>query len=94
MKAVWNGKVIAESGDTIVVEGNHYFPEGSLKREYVEPSDKTTYCPWKGTANYYSLNVDGKTNDAAVWYYADPKPEAEPIRGRVAFWNGVEVSED
>ncbi len=92
-KAVWNNQVIAESNDTVIVEGNHYFPEDSLKQEYFAPSGTTTVCGWKGTANYYSLNVDGETNPDAAWYYADPKPDAEQIRGRVAFWKGVEVTE-
>ena len=92
-KAVWNHQVIAESDGTVIVEGNHYFPEDSLKKEYFVPSETTTVCGWKGTANYYSLNVDGETNPDAAWYYADPKPEAEQIRGRVAFWKGVEVTE-
>jgi uncharacterized protein (DUF427 family) len=91
MKAVWNGTVVAESQDTVVVEGNHYFPRESLRSELVAPSDTTTVCSWKGTASYYSLNVDGKENRDAVWYYADPKPAAAEIRGRVAFWKGVEI---
>ena len=91
MKAIWNGKVIAESNDTVVVEGNHYFPSASLAKEYIEESKTTTVCGWKGTANYYSLRVDGKTNPDAVWYYADPKEAAIQIKGRVAFWRGVEV---
>mgnify|MGYP001823048536 CR=1 FL=1 len=93
MKASWNGTVIAESDDTVVVEGNHYFPEGSLNREFVEESDHTSFCPWKGTANYYSLSINGERNDNAGWYYAEPKDAAAEIRGRVAFWKGVEVSE-
>lgn len=93
MKAVWNGRTIAVSDDTVVVEGNHYFPETSLRREFIEPSEHTSYCPWKGTASYYSLSVDGKHNANAVWYYADPKPEAGSIKGRIAFWKGVEVSD-
>ena len=91
MKAVWNGVVIAESDDTAVVEGNHYFPEESLRADVLRPSTKHTTCPWKGQASYYSLEVDGQVNEAAAWYYPDPKPEAEHVRGRVAFWNGVEV---
>jgi uncharacterized protein (DUF427 family) len=93
MKAVWNNTVIAESHDTVVVEGNHYFPADALKREYTQPSGHTSVCPWKGTASYLSLNVAGQTNANAVWYYPDPKPEAEKIRGRVAFWKGVVVTE-
>jgi uncharacterized protein (DUF427 family) len=91
MKAIWNGTVIAESDDTVVVERNHYFPLASVKAQYLKPSDTTTVCSWKGTANYYTLSVDGQTNPDAVWYYADPKDAAKQIRGRVAFWKGVEV---
>lgn len=91
MKAIWNGKVIAESNDTVVVEGNHYFPEGALKREYVVHSNHRTMCSWKGQASYYSLLVDGDLNPDAVWYYPDPKEAAEEIRGRVAFWKGVAI---
>jgi uncharacterized protein (DUF427 family) len=93
MKATWNNTVIAQSDDTVVVEGNHYFPQSALKREYTQPSNHTSVCPWKGTANYLSLQVNGQTNENAVWYYASPKPEAENIRGRVAFWKGVVVTE-
>jgi uncharacterized protein (DUF427 family) len=92
-KATWNGAVLAESDDTVVVEGNHYFPASSLEQEYVEGSDTHTVCPWKGTASYYSLNVGGQRNADAVWFYPDPKPEAEMVRDRVAFWRGVEVSD-
>jgi uncharacterized protein (DUF427 family) len=91
MKAIWKGAVIADSDDTVVVEGNHYFPPSALKREHFQPSAHTTVCPWKGTASYYSVTVGGDTNRDAAWYYPDPKPEAESIRGRVAFWRGVEV---
>ncbi|WP_436492832.1 DUF427 domain-containing protein [Actinokineospora sp. HUAS TT18] len=90
-KATWNGVLIAESDDTVIVEGNHYFPIDSVRREHLRPSDSTTFCPWKGTANYYSLDVDGAENADAAWYYADPKPEAIQIKDRVAFWRGVEV---
>lgn len=92
MKAIWKDTVIAESTDTVVVEGNHYFPEASLKREYVTFSNHKTTCPWKGQASYYSLIVNGEMNPDAVWYYADPKPEAAQIKGRVAFWKGVVVA--
>ena len=92
MKAVWNNTVIAESDDTVMVEGNHYFPETALKREYITFSNHKTNCPWKGQASYYSINVNGEVNTDAVWYYADPKPEAAHIKGRVAFWKGVKVS--
>ena len=93
MKATWNGAVIAQSDDTVLVEGNHYFPESTLDRQYVTFSNQKTVCPWKGTASYYSLLVDGEMNPDAVWYYPDPKPEAEMVRGRVAFWKGVKVTE-
>jgi uncharacterized protein (DUF427 family) len=92
MKAIWNNHVIAESNDTVVVEGNHYFPRAALKSEYLQPSATTSVCPWKGTANYYSLDVDGSTNKDAVWYYAEPKAAAAQIRDRVAFWKGVQVT--
>ena len=91
MKAVWNGTVIAESDDTVVVEGNHYFPLACVDAALLVPSSTTTVCPWKGTANYYTLRVDGEENRDAVWYYAEPKSAAENIRGRVAFWKGVKV---
>jgi len=93
MKAIWNGKVIAESDDTIVVENNHYFPNSAVDSSNLVESDHTSYCPWKGTANYYSLNVDGDTNANAAWFYAKPKNGAKEIEGRIAFWNGVEVTE-
>lgn len=93
MKAIWNGTVIAESNDTVVVDGNHYFPRDAVKSEFLAPSDTTTVCGWKGTANYYSLTVAGSTNTDAAWYYADPKDAAKEIEGRVAFWKGVEVVE-
>ena len=92
MKAVWKDTVIAESNDTVVVEGNHYFPESSLNRAYVTFSNHKTMCAWKGQASYYSLIVGGELNPDAVWYYPDPKPEAANIKGRVAFWKGVIVS--
>lgn len=92
MQAIWNGTVIAESADTVLVEGNHYFPADALKREYIAFSNHKTSCPWKGQASYYSLMVNGELNADAVWYYADPKPEAESIRNRVAFWKGVKVA--
>ncbi len=91
MKAVWNHMTIAESDDTVIVEGNHYFPAESLQREFFEPSATTSVCPWKGTANYYSLNVDGERNVDAALYYAEPKDAAREIKGRVAFWRGVTV---
>ena len=91
MKATWNGKVIAESDDTKVVEGNHYFPAESVNKEYVKASSKNTTCPWKGEASYYSLVVDGKENTDAAWYYPAPKSAAAEIKDHVAFWKGVEV---
>ena len=91
MKATWNGTVIAQSDDTVVVDGNHYFPASSLKREYVTFSNHRTSSPWKGEASYYSLLVDGELHADAVWYYADPKPEAQMLKDRVAFGNGVKV---
>ena len=91
-KATWNGTVLAESDSTVVVEGNHYFPDDSLIRDHFEESDYRTHCPWKGDASYYDIVVDGERNAAAAWYYPDPKPAASEIRGRVAFWRGVEVS--
>ena len=91
MRAIWNGIVLAESDDTVVVEGNHYFPAESLDRRYVLESDKHTVCPWKGVASYYTLEVDGERNPNAAWYYPDPSRAAEQVRGRVAFWRGVEV---
>ena len=91
MKAIWNDTVIAESDDTVLVEGNHYFPESALNHEVVTFSNHRTSCPWKGEASYYSLLVNGELNPDAVWYYPEPKAEAENIRGRVAFWKGVKV---
>lgn len=91
MKAIWNGETIAESDDTIVIEGNHYFPADSIKKEYFQGSSTNTVCPWKGTASYYTLNVDGKENKDAAWYYPEPKEMAKGIKERVAFWKGVEV---
>ena len=91
MKAIWKGVVIAESDDAVVVEGNHYFPESSLKREYTTFSNHRTSCPWKGQAQYMSLLVNGEMNPDAVWYYAAPLPAAAEIKGRVAFWKGVQV---
>ena len=90
-RAVWNGTVIAESETTEVVEGNHYFPPESLKREFVRDSATTSVCGWKGTASYYTIEVDGQQNTDAAWYYPEPKSEAQQIRGYVAFWKGVQV---
>ena len=91
MKAIWNGVTVAESDDTVVVEGNHYFPASSLQCKYVVPSNHRTTCAWKGVANYYSLLVDGDLNPEAVWYYPEPSEAAAQIRDRVAFWKGVRV---
>lgn len=91
MKAIWNNTVIAESDDTVLVEGNHYFPASALKREFITFSNHKTSCAWKGQASYYSLLVNGEMNTDAVWYYPDPKPEAENIKGHVAFWKGVKI---
>jgi len=83
MKAQWNGEIIAESNDTVVVEGNHYFPPESIKQEYFNPSNKKTTCPWKGEASYYTLEVNGKENPDAAWYYPAPKEAASEIKGRI-----------
>jgi uncharacterized protein (DUF427 family) len=93
MQAIWNNKVIAESNETIVVEGNHYFPIDSVDKQYLINSEHTSFCAWKGKARYYSLEVDGKENANAVWYYSEPKDAAKEIEGRLAFWKGVEVVE-
>lgn len=91
MKAIWNDTVVAESADTVVVEGNHYFPADALRPEYFAPSPTHTTCPWKGEASYYTLIVNGRDNPDAAWFYPDPKPAAGQIRGRVAFWKGVRI---
>ena len=93
MKAIWNNTVIAESKHTRIVENNHYFPEDSLHRKFFTSSDKHTICPWKGEASYYDIEVDGKTNADAAWYYPDPKEAAKEIKNYVAFWKGVNVIE-
>jgi uncharacterized protein (DUF427 family) len=90
-KALWGGKVVAESTDCVVVEGNQYFPVSAVKKEYLKSSAHTSICPWKGTAHYYHLDVDGMRNENAAWFYPDPKPAAKEITGRVAFWKGVRV---
>ena len=92
-QAVWHDTVLAETDDVVTVEGNLYFPAATLKQEYLADSATNSVCPWKGTASYYSVTVDGATNEDAVWYYPEPKPEAEHIRDRVAFWKGVEVKQ-
>ena len=91
MKAVLNGTVIAESDDTVVVEGNHYFPRSSVRPGLLKDSDTTTTCPWKGQASYYSVVVDGASTKDAAWYYPAPKDAAEQIADRLAFWKGVKV---
>lgn len=93
MQAKWNGHIIARSDDTIVVEGNHYFPREAVEDGLLEESATTSFCPWKGTASYYSVKAGGDLNRDAAWYYPEPKGEAEHIKGRVAFWKGVEISE-
>ena len=90
-QAVRNGTVIAESEDTIVVEGNHYFPRSAIKEEFFEENRRHTVCPWKGVASYLDVKVEGKRNKAAAWYYTEPSPAAAQIRGHVAFWRGVKV---
>jgi len=90
-RAIWNATVLAESDDTVVVEGNHYFPREALRTEHFEPSEKTSWCPWKGTARYFTVKAGGTENPDAAWYYPEPKPKAEQIRNRVAFWCGVTV---
>lgn len=91
MRAMWKDNVIAESDDTIVIEGNHYFPPDSLKREHLSDSSQQSVCPWKGTASYFDVVVGGEVNSGAAWYYPDPKSAAANIRGYVAFWKGVTV---
>jgi uncharacterized protein (DUF427 family) len=91
--AKWNGKIIAESNDTIQIEGNHYFPPHTIKQEFFTSSDTHTRCPWKGEASYYSLEVDGKTNPDAAWFYPKPSSLAEKFKDYIAFWKGVTVEE-
>lgn len=93
MRAIWKGKVLADSANTVVVESNHYFPPGSLKAEHFRPSQHHTVCAWKGRASYYDVLVDGEVNPEAAWFYPDPKPEALEIKDHVAFWHGVEVTD-
>ena len=90
-RAIWNGAVLAESDQTIVVEGNHYFPPDSIDRRYFKDSPTHSVCHWKGTASYYTIDVDGQTNPDAAWYYPTPSPAARQIAGHVAFWKGVQV---
>jgi uncharacterized protein (DUF427 family) len=91
MKAIWKDAVLAESDDTVVVEGNHYFPATTLVRDHFRPSDTHTTCPWKGVASYYDVVVDGEVNKDAAWYYPTPSAEAASVSDRVAFWRGVKV---
>lgn len=92
MKASWNGTTIAESDDTVVVEGNHYFPRDAINNEYFQDSNTHTICPWKGEASYFNVVVNGEVNKDAAWYYPDPKEAAAEIKDRVAFWRGVKVA--
>jgi uncharacterized protein (DUF427 family) len=92
MKAIWNNTVLAESNDTIVVEGNHYFPADSIIKDHFKPSETHTVCGWKGTASYYDVVAGGETNSDAAWYYPQTKPDAKEIEGYVAFWKGVQVT--
>lgn len=91
-RATWKGAVLAESDNTVVVEGNHYFPPESVNREFFKASEQTSHCPWKGDARYYDVVVEGETNAGAAWFYPEPKSAAAEIKDRVAFWKGVEVS--
>ena len=92
MKAIWKGEIIAQSEETVVVEGNHYFPADSVNKALLRESETHSTCPWKGEANYYDVLVNGEVNRDAAWYYPDPKPAAAQISGHVAFWRGVEVT--
>lgn len=92
MKAKWNNRIIAESDETIVVENNHYFPADSVSKDVLKSSSTHTACPWKGVASYYTLQVEGKENTDAAWYYPNPKAAAENIKNYIAFWKGVEIS--
>ena len=92
MKAIWNDKILAESGDTIMVEGNEYFPLESVNKEFLRESETQSVCAWKGTASYYDVVVNGKINKDAAWYYPDPSEAAQQIKGHVAFWKGVEIT--
>ena len=92
MKAIWNGATLAESNDTVVVEGNHYFPINSIRSEYFHKSSTHSHCPWKGEASYYDIEINGQVNKDAAWYYANPSDAAKQITDRVAFWKGVEIT--
>jgi uncharacterized protein (DUF427 family) len=91
MKAIWKNQVIAESDNTIVIEGNHYFPPQSVNKEFLTATDTVTTCPWKGKASYYTISLNGETNKDAAWYYAEPKEAAKQIKNYIAFWKGVKV---
>jgi len=93
MKTIWGNVILADSGDTIVIEGNHYFPPDSIKKEYFQESNTHSTCAWKGEASYYDIIVGGKVNKDAAWYYPEPKEAAKQIKNHVAFWRGVEVAE-
>ena len=93
MKAIWNNEVLANSNDTVVVEGNHYFPASSLNTQFFKKSEKNTVCSWKGTASYYDIEVNGQSNKDAAWYYPEPKSAANNITGFIAFWKGVQVTD-
>ena len=93
MKAIWNNQIIAESDQTVIVEGNHYFPETSIKKEFLTESKTHSVCPWKGTASCYNISIAGDNNNDAAWYYPETKDAANSIKGYVAFWRGVEVTE-
>ena len=93
MEAVWNNKIIAKSDETIIIEGNHYFPPNSINKEYLEESSQTTVCPWKVTAAYYNIEVDGKSNRDSAWYYPNPSEAAKEIKDYIAFWKGVEIKD-
>jgi uncharacterized protein (DUF427 family) len=91
MKAIWNNQLVAESDDTVVVEGNHYFPSQSIKKDFFKESSTHSTCPWKGVANYYTLEVDGQSNQDAAWYYPETSELAKHIKGHIAFWKGVKI---
>lgn len=93
MQASWNGQILAESDDIVIVEGNHYFPPDTINQEFFEASDHHTVCPWKGTAHYYNVVVNGERNKNAAWFYPETKEAASNIKDRIAFWHGVEVSD-
>jgi uncharacterized protein (DUF427 family) len=93
MKAIFNGQILAESNETIVIENNHYFPASSIHKEYFKDSETSTFCSWKGDASYYTINVNGEINADAAWYYANPMEKALEIKDYIAFWKGIEVTE-